>query len=152
MRGEKYKVLKIKNWRQGSPPHARGKDVPCLTGFASTGITPACAGKSPCWSPRYGCPWDHPRMRGEKHLSWHKNRHRMGSPPHARGKELVSTQNNVRIGITPACAGKSSFVSLSSIDFRDHPRMRGEKSRNSLICPSNIGSPPHARGKALPTC
>ena len=50
----------------GSPPRVRGKVAICPACSASSGITPACAGKSPA-----SCHWptvqrDHPRVCGEK--------------------------------------------------------------------------------------
>jgi hypothetical protein len=32
---------------------------------------------------------------------------RLGSPPRMRGKGLVCLERDIRVGITPACAGKS---------------------------------------------
>ena len=49
--------------------------------------------------------------------------------------------------ITPAYAGKSSFISICVIVIEDHPRICGEKVM--LCCNSEgaQGSPPHMRGK-----
>ena len=55
------------------------------------------------------------------------------------------------MGITPACAGKSSRKDAGCIRSRDHPRMCGEKVAQEILQNCNEGSPPHVRGKdALP--
>ena len=97
------------------------------------------------WSLR----WDHPRMRGEKTLASVSGGSWLGSPPHARGKELSIGLYSKFIGITPACAGKSAIHYICSMDTKDHPRMRGEKLIRSNNQSTTWGSPPHARGKGL---
>ena len=71
-----------------------------------------------------------------------------GSPPHVRGKELRTAFKPCRLGITPACAGKSQCACTRARSARDHPRMCGEKQSNSRIRMIQKGSPPHVRGKA----
>ena len=66
-------------------------------------------------------------MRGEKLSSAYAFSAVSGSPPHARGKACLYQHALRRLGITPACAGKSSSALPFSIARRDHPRMRGEK-------------------------
>ena len=65
MRGEDcaIKFFGIRFW--GSPPHARGRHVPCLLAVVPEGITPACAGKTASFLVVSGVLKDHPRMRGE---------------------------------------------------------------------------------------
>ena len=66
MREEKPQNRQECKKKQGSPPHARGKERAEAPVTNTPGITPACAGKS---SSRQGPRWsfgDHPRMRGEK--------------------------------------------------------------------------------------
>ena len=88
-----------------------------------------------------------PRVRGEKkHLS-PEQREALGSPPRARGKGAVCFLAAWGLGITPACAGESSAPSRCSIPSRDHPRVRGEKSRPFWAPVAMRGSPPRARGK-----
>lgn len=70
------------------------------------GITPACAGKS--LPAVLKCPptRDHPRVCGEKRRvrSWRALL--LGSPPRMRGKVVLSSENPLCRGITPAYAGK----------------------------------------------
>ena len=74
-----------------------------------------------------------------------------GSPPHVRGKVFQIDRFDCLAGITPACAGKSKPNTIQSRPDKDHPRMCGEKSivRKASFDPQ--GSPPHVRGKELPS-
>ena len=113
---------------------------------------------------------DHPRMRGED--LWRKLGRTLilGSPPHARGRRSSRQSASDLRGITPACAGKTVWLSAPKVPIVDHPRMRGE----DLTTPLNLigssvdhprmrgedatmrhcsmilsGSPPHARGRLI---
>ena len=64
-----------------------------------------------------------------------------------RGKGRVPAAITVRLGITPACAGKSFEKRAAMPTVGDHPRVCGEK---GVIWDSGIekaGSPPRVRGK-----
>ena len=131
------------------------------------GITPAHAGKSPRPGVRALPRWDHPRTRGEKVISGWPVTDRQGSPPHTRGKVHCMAQPTGGDGITPAHAGKGALPVLRSVtrritpahagkstslsspirSCRDHPRTRGEKAACQHAQHTQIGSPPHTRGK-----
>ena len=66
-------------------------------------------------------------MRGEKNVSISPSVSASGSPPRARGKEILILKP------------RNSFV--------DHPRVRGEKASEITEEDFNQGSPPRARGK-----
>ena len=152
MRGEKpFKISKHK-YVQGSPPHARGKEVHTFNGFRVAGITPACAGKRTSRAPMWPAMRDHPRMRGEKVAEQILAMDAPGSPPHARGKATVYLWQRDPLRITPACAGKREKTLYSYLQMEDHPRMRGEKLCIHLFSHIFLGSPPHARGKAVLPC
>ena len=51
----------------------------------------------------------------------------VGSPPRVRGKATELTAGIIHVGITPACAGKSSSAGKRRTDDWDHPRVCGEK-------------------------
>ena len=113
--GEKEKVKAILIKSGGSPPRMRGKvRIPCWRSV-SAGITPAYAGKSQQLDKRRNRKQDHPRMCGEKSKNQRRNRKQRGSPPHVRGKVMVSPHEKTSHGITPACAGKRFFWPLSSL-------------------------------------
>ena len=91
----------------GSPPHGRGKDRRSADHSFAGGITPAWAGKRTRSWRAYGCPWDHPRVGGEK---W-----------------FIALLFEPCEGSPPAWAGKSLFCFAAAVPIQDHPRMGGEK-------------------------
>ena len=113
------------------------------------GITPACAGKSFFASSISSSIEDHPRMCGEKIKGAFSYVSEWGSPPHVRGKVLTQTITNTIFRITPACAGKRHKPRNLWRLSKDHPRMCGEKLRDSLHEWDLTGSPPHVRGKVI---
>ena len=86
MRGEDRGSMRAGLSVQGSPPHARGRQMGTRSQHLGHGITPACAGKTP--TAKIGRPRtpDHPRMRGEDGRHSRLRSIRPGSPPHARGR------------------------------------------------------------------
>ena len=127
MRGEKYEGPTFVIVNGGSPPHARGKGHAGPVEVFVRRITPACAGKSGRAHAGGELHQDHPRMRGEKTLHCFDAGLLWGSPPHARGKAVYRVNPARRLGITPACAGKSHWTMARYSVNQDHPRMRGEK-------------------------
>ena len=71
----------------------------------------------------------------------------VGSPPPMRGKETIGIKRAVKTRITPAYAGKSYAEMIRYFQNQDHPRLCGEKRRNTFQPPSPQGSPPPMRGK-----
>ena len=116
------------------------------------GITPAYAGKSTVGRNRPARYLDHPRVCGEKRALSRSCAACGGSPPRMRGKGVKQSNSRIRMGITPAYAGKSCiYRSTTSISW-DHPRVCGEKSfKTSTSCWSK-GSPPRMRGKGIQPC
>ena len=51
------------------------------------------------------------------------------------------------VGITPACAGKSTHVHCDACGGGDHPRVRGEEGKSLMFWALEWGSPPRARGR-----
>ncbi len=72
-----------------------------------------------------------------------------GSPPLARGKLLTVVRHFVARRITPACAGKTSYLQTEMEKLQDHPRLRGENHSSLFFFSSHRGSPPLARGKRV---
>ena len=92
---------------RGSPPRGRGKGSFSSCRKVGCRITPAWAGKSVAYITVIWCPWDHPRMGGEKAASLIWKVVRSGSPPHGRGKAHFTKLTSTARRITPAWAGKS---------------------------------------------
>ena len=132
-------------------------------------ITPACAGKTRNllqrlyrnWDhPRvcgensfqavpYPLPLDHPRVCGENTSPNQINKSFPGSPPRVRGKPLVEVAQELRLRITPACAGKTGTHATRMQHEKDHPRVCGENSACSALMAMSGGSPPRVRGKPI---
>ena len=70
-----------------------------------------------------------------------------GSPPRMRGKLRERFEPILKVGITPAHAGKTSPALISSCRLWDHPRACGENSSPTRTRISAKGSPPRMRGK-----
>ena len=108
--GEKRKTGAVPAPLPGSPPRVRGKVISSLQCDFLSGITPAYAGKRFAASFVRRCTRDHPRVCGEKHVFAGRYIYFVGSPPRMRGKDLLPALCGVVPGITPAYAGKSTFL------------------------------------------
>ena len=75
--------------------------------------------------------------------------HGPGSPPRGRGKVDGPPAQVGRGRITPAQAGRSPYFLYGKKDYKDHPRIGGEKAELTAAVISAMGSPPRRRGKAL---
>ena len=125
----------------------RGK--PCLPDICvgNIGITPACAGKTDHDPTKVKAERDHPRVCGENESMAYWESYEEGSPPRVRGKPQEHNRACNRIGITPACAGKTGCVADEGRHGWDHPRVCGENARFSASSCWSAGSPPRVRGK-----
>ena len=86
-------------------------------------------------------------MCGEKQKSVSISCSQIGSPPRVRGKGRFSLTICSKLGITPACAGKSPTQSCAPWSTWDHPRVCGEKGTVTKSKMVARGSPPRVRGK-----
>ena len=125
----------------------RGKDDLNLFQKVVKGITPAYAGKSGNGCQDSGAVQDHPRLCGEKSMDERAEIVETGSPPPMRGKDGVKQYTADRVGITPAYAGKRFKSFVDGLRIEDHPRLCGEKCRQSDVLNRPLGSPPPMRGK-----
>ena len=125
----------------------RGKGAQYLHYGLPCRITPACAGKSVAITCRAWYPRDHPRVCGEKPPKGCGLNLILGSPPRVRGKVRHARIDCARLGITPACAGKSRCNLPSTAPWKDHPRVCGEKPPKGCGLNLILGSPPRVRGK-----
>ena len=127
----------------------RGKEISTTKDGTSKGITPAYAGKSLLKLLHHVGLRDHPRVCGEKAYSLVINGSEWGSPPRMRGKGTKRCSSRRGGRITPAYAGKSTRIAPSSVLFGYHPRVCGEKLRESRGLNRTRGSPPRMRGKVF---
>ena len=96
----------------GSPPRVREKLARSGNCAAVEGITPACAGKTNTPAIMRGLYEDHPRVCGKNLYHLSSNSPLLGSPPRVREKRGIHDREKARIGITPACAGKTHFANV----------------------------------------
>ena len=147
--GEKQRPSIYPRPLPGSPPRVRGKVIRGLATRITSGITPACAGKSVSRGHAPPAGRDHPRVCGEKDIRLVCGRKGVGSPPRVRGKGAYIDKEKTKEGITPACAGKRRYAGTGRKRPRDHPRVCGEKQICKLRDVVVQGSPPRVRGKAI---
>ena len=69
-----------------------------------------------------------------------------------RGKETKMKNYNLSSRITPAYAGKSGFSVAKGAIAEDHPRLCGEKAKETKEFSGELGSPPPMRGKVSERC
>ena len=150
--GEKSQSTSASPRALGSPPRMRGKGVKQSNSRIRMGITPAYAGKSCIYRSTTSISWDHPRVCGEKSFKTSTSCWSKGSPPRMREKGIQPCNQWVRVGITPAYAGKSLLKLLHHVGLRDHPRVCGKKAYSLVINGSEWGSPPRMRGKGTKRC
>ena len=85
-------------------------------------------------------------MRGVYPDSWGCRVGAGGSSPHARGLPHFAAQGLDEVGIIPACAGFTIYITPQHRSITDHPRMRGVYRPPSGRQVPHPGSSPHARG------
>ena len=110
----------------GSSPRVRGKLVEGLLQSADGGLIPACAGKTAVFVAEFVDDWAHPRVCGENTSCKRSGLQEVGSSPRVRGKPFVDAPSADRLGLIPACAGKTSLVNTVNTVARAHPRVCGE--------------------------
>ena len=148
--GEKIVLVIVFCSLMGSPPRMRGKVMRKEILRIIHGITPAYAGKSGPCPDRVPPAGDHPRVCGEKSQSTSASPRALGSPPRMRGKGVKQSNSRIRMGITPAYAGKRGWKNCIEKPLGDHPRVCGEKPARRRALKRATGSPPRMRGKAGP--
>ena len=70
-----------------------------------------------------------------------------GSSPRVRGKRREGGLAVLRVGLIPACAGKTWTHVLRPPAATAHPRVCGENARPAHARPPGEGSSPRVRGK-----
>ena len=166
IRGEHIKGLWDGIKSGGSSPHTRGARPRILGFLFRKRIIPAYAGSTPTGPSSKSPARDHPRIRGEHLPRDFQGARRGGSSPHTRGAPTGLGSALTLGGIIPAYAGSTSpppFAARpsgiipayagSTLRCRtrcrtrwDHPRIRGEHSKNDNWAIAGAGSSPHTRG------
>ena len=121
-------------------------DMTCEIHLTS-GITPACAGKTLLIKARTMAFWDHPRVCGKNSGTILFISSNQGSPPRVREKLQQFGLHIPSNRITPACAGKTFSAAIKPICPKDHPRVCGKNFWCSGLLSHCLGSPPRVREK-----
>ena len=134
----------------GSSPRVRGKLWDLVAVFVNAGLIPACAGKTFPAMSRVRYIRAHPRVCGENTNDTISAALEGGSSPRVRGKHAAASRCFARLGLIPACAGKTRAARLSTSKHEAHPRVCGENLFTFAYKPFVTGSSPRGRGKREP--
>ena len=113
-------------------------------------LIPACAGKTFPAMSRVRYIRAHPRVCGENTNDTISAALEGGSSPRVRGKHAAASRCFARLGLIPACAGKTRAARLSTSKHEAHPRVCGENLFTFAYKPFVTGSSPRGRGKREP--
>ena len=70
-----------------------------------------------------------------------------GSSPRVRGKPALAAARDMKLGLIPACAGKTLVCQVFVECSWAHPRVCGENDLRGLSDLARVGSSPRVRGK-----
>ena len=130
----------------GSSPRVRGTLALDMASADVNRIIPACAGNATRPGSSSSRVSDHPRVCGERTVSYASRSAAYGSSPRVRGTRRRSSGPSVRVRIIPACAGNASIRIPVSPARSDHPRVCGERFSYQASAPLLDGSSPRVRG------
>ena len=133
--------------RPGSSPRVRGKLIAVRVFEGSSGLIPACAGKTRLATKRAQLLTAHPRVCGENEVVLQGPFSQSGSSPRVRGKHPGRNVVVVEHGLIPACAGKTRMALRHYDSPRAHPRVCGENLPLARGKRHSHGSSPRVRGK-----
>mgnify|MGYP001643505498 CR=1 FL=1 len=108
--------------------------IPARAGFTARGGSPQSR------------PADHPRSRGVYTVSTFRMHRDSGSSPLARGLQCLAQHPRSHLGIIPARAGFTLYVTVAGALGTDHPRSRGVYAPAGVTGRHALGSSPLARG------
>ncbi len=146
MCGERSPKLIAIYQRVGSSPRVRG--TPSLRSVPRSirRFIPACAGNAFGQSTPLPGIAVHPRVCGERALSFATSACSTGSSPRVRGTPLWANHNDSVGRFIPACAGNAPANCLARPSSPVHPRVCGERSDDAFGNRNSLGSSPRVRG------
>ena len=130
----------------GSSPRVRGTLPAGPARERLPGIIPACAGNTTIDNDGILRCGDHPRVCGEHSPRLKVGTEYEGSSPRVRGTRATLNYLVTGIGIIPACAGNTIWLTRAPNTARDHPRVCGEHRMVGRGGVSYWGSSPRVRG------
>ena len=145
--GENRRIMDRSRRHAGSSPRVRGKLAPDTQNGMCAGLIPACAGKTLHSTDRRRRPKAHPRVCGENSHAEDQRLPSVGSSPRVRGKQGSARLRWPRLGLIPACAGKTKLLGVGGLPHEAHPRVCGENGFGAMLAAGAGGSSPRVRGK-----
>ena len=131
----------------GLPPRGRGRERHVVGNTDKLGITPAWAGKRIFSALGRMAVGDYPRVGGEELRGLFRGQEAKGLPPRGRGRGIILLTHETLERITPAWAGKSSWLMWLHGFAKDYPRVGGEENPNLFEFLHDKGLPPRGRGR-----
>ena len=145
--GENASHAQATSSTSGSSPRGRGKLILSTDRESKLGLIPAWAGKTTLDDLAARGVQAHPRAGGENYAPKGGAGTVSGSSPRGRGKLILSTDRESKLGLIPAWAGKTTLDDLAARGVQAHPRVGGENSACRGSARAVEGSSPRGRGK-----
>ena len=133
----------------GLSPHVRGKLRYEFGNIRHSGPIPARAGETRRGLPRLSDSGAYPRTCGGNFGSRPYSVSGAGLSPHVRGKLVLHSRRNVRLGPIPARAGETRYSLNIRWLNRAYPRTCGGNFRTRKAASQLRGLSPHVRGKLI---
>ena len=146
-RGENEGRFTVTVARLGTSPRTRGKHHLRKMGQELVRNIPAHAGKTYSLPLPVSAVPEHPRARGENHVTTLTQNLAPGTSPRTRGKHHQRAGEADIIRNIPAHAGKTTITHYGRREGEEHPRARGENVFRRLKIPVPYGTSPRTRGK-----
>ena len=146
-RGEDNAKFNHSKRDQETPPQARGRLFHAFKYNDRYRNTPAGAGKTANHEEARRAGQKHPRRRGEDRLPKPQGPDDEETPPQARGRRPMAPRSRLKVGNTPAGAGKTWRPRTGPWRPWKHPRRRGEDSHSADLKRLRPETPPQARGR-----
>ena len=146
IRGERSQRAPRTLATSGSSPHTRGTIPAPPPPSTRSRFIPAYAGNAPFGGSSTGEKAVHPRIRGERTGGQTALPSIIGSSPHTRGTPHPDAKCRPPLRFIPAYAGNATTRLPVSRPRSVHPRIRGERSPNTIVTTQGDGSSPHTRG------
>ena len=146
IRGERSQRAPRTLATSGSSPHTRGTIPAPPPPSTRSRFIPAYAGNAPEGRPHCPASSVHPRIRGERGFGKDAVFYAYGSSPHTRGTPHPDAKCRPPLRFIPAYAGNATTRLPVSRPRSVHPRIRGERSPNTIVTTQGDGSSPHTRG------